>query len=102
VNGSGTATNIRSDEYVISGKTGTAQNPHGDDHAWFVAFAPFDHPQIVVSVIVENVGFGATYAAPIAKKIIETYLNSLKDKTLDVGKTITKLEKVVSEQSVEN
>ena len=102
VNGSGTATNIRSDEYVISGKTGTAQNPHGDDHSWFVAFAPFDHPQIVVSVIVENVGFGSTYAAPIAKRIIETYLNSLKDKTPDDKKTITKLEKEVSEQPVEN
>jgi len=102
VNGSGTATNIRSDEYVISGKTGTAQNPHGKDHAWFVAFAPFDHPQIAVALIVENVGFGATYAAPIAKRVIETYLNSLKDKPVKENKTLVKLEKIISEQSGEN
>jgi penicillin-binding protein 2 len=79
VNGSGTAARIKSDQVVIAGKTGTAQNPHGKDHALFIGFAPFDNPKIAVAVVVENVGFGATYAAPIAKKLIEAYL--LKDKT---------------------
>jgi len=102
VNGSGTATSIRSDDIVIAGKTGTAQNPHGKDHAWFVAFAPFDNPQIALAVIVENVGFGSTYAAPIAKKIIETYLNSKVEKSLDQQKTITQLENKVSEPQREN
>lgn len=59
----------------VAGKTGTAQNPHGKNDAWFIAFAPFDNPKIALSVVVENVGYGATYAAPIAKKLIEYYLN---------------------------
>ena len=78
VNGSGTATNIRSSDIMIAGKTGTAQNPHGKNHAWFIGFAPFNNPKIAVAVFVENVGFGATYAAPIAKKMIDAYLE--KDK----------------------
>ena len=78
VNGSGTAVASRLKEIKYAGKTGTAQNPHGKDHALFIAFAPFDHPKIALAVVVENVGFGATYAAPIAKKMIEAYL--LKDK----------------------
>ncbi len=73
VNGAGTAANIKSSEYDIAGKTGTAQNPHGKDHSWFIGFAPFDHPKIAVCVLVENVGFGATYAAPIARKMMDAY-----------------------------
>lgn len=92
VNGEGTASHIRYGEYLISGKTGTAQNPHGKDHAWFIAFAPLDNPKIAVAVLVENIGFGGTYAAPIAKKVIEAYLNSLKENTPDRNKSITKLE----------
>ncbi len=79
VNGSGTATHIRMSEIQIAGKTGTAQNPHGKDHALFIAFAPFDDPQIAVAVVVENAGFGATYAAPIAQEMIKAFL--IKDKT---------------------
>ena len=56
------------------GKTGTAQNPHGKDHAWYVGFAPFENPHIAVAVLVENVGFGGSYAAPIAGLCIEHYL----------------------------
>jgi penicillin-binding protein 2 len=56
---------------AIAGKTGTAENPHGDDHGWFVAYAPFDTPTVVVAVIVEQGGFGADSAAPIARKILE-------------------------------
>ncbi|MDR2886419.1 MAG: penicillin-binding protein 2 [Bacteroidales bacterium] len=59
---------------VVCGKTGTAQNPHGDDHSVFVAFAPKDNPQIAIAVYVENAGTGATYAAPIASLMIEKYL----------------------------
>ncbi len=58
----------------ICGKTGTAQNPHGDDHSIFIAFAPKDNPKIAIAVYVENGGFGATYAAPIASLMIEKYL----------------------------
>ncbi|HVN47663.1 MAG TPA: penicillin-binding protein 2 [Bacteroidota bacterium] len=61
---------------VVAGKTGTAQNSHGKDHAWFIGFAPFDHPKIAVAVIVENVGFGGTFSAPIAGKIIQRYLTT--------------------------
>lgn len=59
---------------IVCGKTGTAQNPHGKDHSVFVAFAPRDNPKIAISVYVENAGFGATYAAPIASLLIEKYI----------------------------
>jgi penicillin-binding protein 2 len=78
VQGAGTATRIRMKEFNIAGKTGTAQNPHGKDHAFFIGFAPYENPQIALAVVVENAGFGATWAAPIAQKMFEAYL--LKDK----------------------
>jgi len=56
-------------------KTGTAQNPHGNNHSWFVAFAPKDDPKIAVAVVVENAGYGATWAGPIAGFMMEKYLN---------------------------
>ena len=59
----------------ICGKTGTAQNPHGDDHSVFICFAPKDNPKIAVAAYVENGGFGATWAAPIASLLTEMYLN---------------------------
>ncbi len=74
VNRKGTATNIALPDLKIAGKTGTVQNPHGLDHAVFVAFAPYENPTIAVAVLVENVGYGATYAAPIAQKVIMSYL----------------------------
>lgn len=55
----------------IAGKTGTAENSHGDDHGWFVAYAPFDKPTVVVAIIVEQGGFGSDSATPIARKILE-------------------------------
>ncbi len=58
----------------VAGKTGTAQNPHGPDHAWFVGFAPFDDPRIAICVLVENAGFGGSHAAPVAGKCMERYL----------------------------
>lgn len=58
----------------VCGKTGTAQNPHGDDHSIFIGFAPKENPKIAVAVVVENAGFGSTYAAPIAGLMMEKYL----------------------------
>ena len=58
----------------ICGKTGTAQNPHGDDHSVFICFAPKDNPKIAVAAYVENGGFGASWAAPIASLLTEKYL----------------------------
>lgn len=59
----------------IAGKTGTAENSHGDDHGWFVAYGPYEDPRIVVVVIVEQGGYGASSAVPIAKKILEAAFN---------------------------
>ena len=55
----------------IAGKTGTAENSHGRDHGWFVAYGPFENPSIVVAVIVEQGGFGSQSAVPIGRKILE-------------------------------
>jgi penicillin-binding protein 2 len=71
----GTGSESRVDGIEICGKTGTAQNPHGKNHSIFIAFAPKDNPRIAVAVVIENAGFGATYAAPIASLIIEKYIN---------------------------
>jgi penicillin-binding protein 2 len=79
VNGYGTARGIRSEFVEISGKTGTAQNPHGRDHSWFIAFAPFNDPKIAVCVMVENAGFGAAVAAPIAQRVILKYILGISD-----------------------
>lgn len=70
----GTARRARLDSIVVCGKTGTAQNPHGEDHSIFIAFAPKDDPKIAIAVYVENAGFGGTWAAPIASLLIEQYL----------------------------
>jgi penicillin-binding protein 2 len=61
--------------YEVCGKTGTVENPHGKDHSAFITFAPKVNPRIVVLAFVENSGFGATYAAPIASLVMEKYLN---------------------------
>ena len=71
-NGTGRWYNI--DSLSMCGKTGTVQNPHGKDHAIFIGFAPMESPKIAVSVVVENAGFGATWAAPIASLMMEQYL----------------------------
>ncbi len=70
----GTATYGNIKDIAICGKTGTAQNPHGKEHSIFICFAPKDHPKIAISVFVENGGFGATWAVPIASMLIEQYL----------------------------
>lgn len=58
----------------VCGKTGTAQNPHGNDHSAFMGFAPYDSPKIAVGVYVENGGWGATYGVPIGALVMEKYL----------------------------
>ncbi|MBE6236000.1 MAG: penicillin-binding protein 2 [Bacteroidales bacterium] len=74
--GSGGTASIAAVEGLdICGKTGTAQNPHGYDHSVFICFAPKDNPKIAVAAYVENGGFGATWAAPIASLLTEMYLN---------------------------
>lgn len=60
---------------TVAGKTGTAENPHGKDHAWFIGFAPYENPTIAVCIMVENAGFGGAIAAPIAGLCIEKYLH---------------------------
>jgi penicillin-binding protein 2 len=89
VNKEGTgATAFAGSKYVSAGKTGTAQvySLKGEkysaskvderlrDHAWFVAYAPADHPRIALSVLVENGGFGAQAAAPVARKVFDYFL----------------------------
>ena len=59
----------------VCGKTGTAQNPHGKDNSVFICFAPKDNPKIAVAAYVENAGFGATWALPVASLMLEKYLN---------------------------
>jgi len=70
----GTASWLKVKDIDICGKTGTAENPHGDDHSVYIAFAPKDNPKIAIAVYVENAGFGAMTAAPIAHLMIEKYL----------------------------
>ena len=70
----GTAKNCKNINFEICGKTGTAQNPHGDDHSIFIAFAPKINPEIAIAVYVENGGWGSTWAAPIGALMIEKYL----------------------------
>jgi penicillin-binding protein 2 len=70
----GTAAASKIKGIPICGKTGTAQNPHGEDHSVFIAFAPKENPKIAIAVFVENAGWGGAWAAPIASLMIEKYL----------------------------
>lgn len=70
----GTGAAARVPGIEVAGKTGTAQNPHGKSHAWFIGFAPYDDPKIAVCVMVENVGYGGSFAAPIAGFCMEQFL----------------------------
>jgi penicillin-binding protein 2 len=72
--GSGTALRVKLPDIIQCGKTGTAQNPHGENHSVFIAFAPKDNPKIAIMAYIENAGYGATWAAPVASLMIEKYL----------------------------
>ncbi len=76
IHGAGTARSAKLPNVTMAGKTGTSQNPHGKDHAWFVAFAPYENPKIAIAVLVENVGYGGTHAAPIARDVIKEYMKN--------------------------
>lgn len=87
----GTGRHFAIDSLHMAGKTGTVQNPHGRDHAIFIGFAPVENPQIAVAVVVENAGFGATWACPIATMMMEQYLTGKvkrKDLRKRIGSTI--------------
>ncbi len=80
--GSGaTASRVAVPGLDICGKTGTAQNPHGKDHSVFICFAPRNNPKIAVAAYIENGGFGATWAAPIASLIVEMYMKRKVERT---------------------
>ncbi len=70
----GTARRAYVEGLDICGKTGTAENPHGEDHAVFICFAPKENPKIAVAAYIENAGFGGTWAAPIGSLLVEKYL----------------------------
>ncbi len=89
----GTARMARLEDIIICGKTGTVQNPHGEDHSVFIAFAPMDKPKIAIAVFVENAGFGGTWAGPIASLMIEKYL---KRRVTDMAKEKRILEAVLA------
>jgi len=80
---SGTGTAARVPGLAVAGKTGTAQNPHGKDHALFVCYAPVESPTIAMAVVVENSGHGGTFAAPVAGKVLKELFmpDSLRHKT---------------------
>jgi penicillin-binding protein 2 len=86
----GTASGLVVPGVQYCAKTGTAQNPHGKDHSIFTCFAPRDNPKIAVAVVVENAGFGATWAGPIATLIMEKYLND----SISAGRSQANLERV--------
>ena len=71
----GTGTLAQVPGVTVAGKTGTAQNPHGKDHAWFICFAPVENPKIAIAVLVENAGFGGSISAPIARELMNYYIN---------------------------
>jgi penicillin-binding protein 2 len=62
-------------DFKVAGKTGTAQNPHGEPHAWFIGFAPYENPQVAICVLLENGGGGGANAAPIAGKLFRRYFD---------------------------
>lgn len=70
----GTGSAARIQGISVCGKTGTAQTPQRKDHAWFIGFAPKENPKIAICVLVENIGYGGSFAAPIAGLCIERYL----------------------------
>ncbi|MEA3454068.1 MAG: penicillin-binding protein 2 [Candidatus Caldatribacteriota bacterium] len=71
--GTGWRANIN--ELAVAGKTGTAQNSQGETHAWFIGFAPYENPEVCITVFIENGGEGGEAAAPIARAMLEKYFN---------------------------
>jgi penicillin-binding protein 2 len=87
----GTARRLRNDRYTMGGKTGTAQNPHGENHSWFCGVAPLGETEVVVCAIVENAGDGSVVAAPLVGQIIDTYMKK-KASRLEIAEVGTSTE----------
>jgi penicillin-binding protein 2 len=94
----GTGKQARMDNIIVCGKTGTVQNPHGEDHSVFFAFAPMNNPKIAIAVFVENAGWGGSWAAPIAQLMIEKYL---KRKVTDKDKEKRMIEAQIAFKNVD-
>ena len=80
-NSEGTAHSAQRDGFRMAGKTGTAENEGENAHAWFVGFSNVDDPDLVVCVIIENIGTGSHYAAPVAREVFDSYYNNEMYKT---------------------
>lgn len=90
----GTGGRARLPGVTVAGKTGTAQNPHGEDHAWFIGFAPAEKPRVTVAVLVENGGVGGRVAAPVAREVLAAALGvSLQPEIQASGSTRTRLDR---------
>jgi len=74
---SGTARSLSNLPFTVAGKTGTAQNPHGEPHAWFIAFAPYENPKIATVVLIENGGEGTSAAVPVTREILEYWWQNM-------------------------
>jgi penicillin-binding protein 2 len=98
----GTAQAAQIPDISFCGKTGTAQNPHGKDHSIFAGFAPKNNPKIAIAVFVENAGFGATYAAPIASLMVEKFIHdSISVKRKPLEERMIKAHLIKSKEEVE-
>lgn len=84
--GRGTGTAAAQDSVSVAGKTGTAQNPHGEDHAWFMCFAPVEQPEVSLAIIIENAGHGGSEAAPVASQWLEVYFGQSEDTVLSIDR----------------
>jgi cell division protein FtsI/penicillin-binding protein 2 len=76
---SGTSHGVAISGLEVCGKTGTAENS-GEDHAWFTCFAPAQNPEIAITVLVENGGYGASSALPVARELLKTWTVRTKQK----------------------
>ncbi len=78
----GTAKAAKIHNVQVAGKTGTAQNPHGADHSWFVGFAPATAPQFAIAVLVEHGGLGSLRATPMAKQVLQKALDGMEERLI--------------------
>jgi penicillin-binding protein 2 len=83
----GTAKVVNFPDLDVAGKTGTAQNPHGENHSWFACYAPYDEPEIVIVALVENAGQGSEVAAPLCGEILRFYFG-LPEQTLKTAEPL--------------
>lgn len=82
---SGTGSRARVGQFRIGGKTGTAQNPHGEDHAVFACYATVDDPRLAVAVVAEESGHGGSVAAPVAQRVLQVFLTGSLPEDVSAG-----------------